>query len=175
MDLKCIQIHVCVHPQRACLETVTSDIGAAATQACVPEPLPEYYCFREPAVTAEVWDWAGRCHNLKMGWPCVASVGQGRPPHKDIVTCVSGACSTSPIPPTPSIPSFDHAKPAMNLDPMLTSCAVKEHDPLDYILLPLPKMSSFMIGVTALLWPGRWNGCKLLRRQASAWRRRTWR
>ena len=44
----------------------------------------------------------------------------------------------------------------MNLDPMLTSCvltscAVKEHDPLDYILLPLPKMSSFMIGVTALL------------------------
>ena len=63
----------------------------------------------------------------------------------------------------------------MNLDPMLTSCAVKKHDPLDYILLPLPKMSSFMIGVTALLWPGRWNGCKLLRRQASAWRRRTWR
>ena len=63
----------------------------------------------------------------------------------------------------------------MNLDPMLTSCAVKKHDPLDYILLPLPKMSSFMIGVTALLRPGRWNGCKLLRRQASAWRRRTWR
>ena len=90
---------------------------------------------------------------LKMGWPWPVwgRAWQGRPPHKDIVTCVSGACSTSPIPPTPSIPSFDHAKPAMNLDPMLTSCAVKEHDPLDYILLPLPKMSSFMIGVTALL------------------------
>lgn len=39
----------------------------------------------------------------------------------------------------------------MNLDPMLTSCAVKEHDPFDYILLPPPKMSPFMIGVTAWL------------------------
>jgi len=139
MDLKCI--HVCVHPQSS-----HSGLCTGASARILLLQRASSYC-RSLRLSWEMshisrWDGHGQCG---------AGHGRADPPTKTLshvsrVLAVHRQYHLHHLYLALTMPNLP-----MLTSCVLTSCAVKEHDPLDYILLPLPKMSSFMIGVTALL------------------------